>query len=258
MGEMSDSDPYRFGEKRMPQWESEYRYELEEFISSCGDLSHVEKFMNFSVFTPRQTIARFLFRQHLFESIVNVPGEIFECGVLLGGGVFTFAHLSAILEPYNAQRKVVGFDTFEGLPSIHQKDKSPMQASKAYRGSMGMDTQEMLQHAARVFDKNRPLNHIAKIEFVRGNVVESIPEYFERNRHSLVSLLYLDMDLYEGTEAALEYCLPRMPKGAIVAFDEFICERWQGETEAFIEKVGARNVKLKRVPYDSYIGYYVI
>lgn len=255
---MPNPDPYRFAEKKMPHWESEYRHELERFISSCDNLSYVEKFMNFSVFTSRQTISRFLFRQKLFESVIDVPGEIFECGVLLGGGVFTFAHLSAILEPYNAQRKVVGFDTFDGLPSIHEKDKSPMQASKSFKGSMGIDTQRMLKEAANIFDKNRPLNHLPKIELVKGNVIESIPEYFKKNRHSLVSLLYLDMDLYEGTEAALKYCLPRMAKGAIVAFDEFICERWPGETEAFIEKVGARNVKLKRVPYDSYVGYYVI
>ena len=33
-------------------------------------------------------------------------------------------------------------------------------------------------------------------------------------------MLYLDFDLYAPTKAALETFLPRMPKGAILAFDE--------------------------------------
>ena len=47
-----------------------------------------------------------------------------------------------------------------------------------------------------------------------------IPQYIENNKHLLVSLLYLDFDIYEPTVTALNNFLPRMSKGSVIAFDE--------------------------------------
>ena len=40
----------------------------------------------------------------------------------MGGGLFTWAQLSAIYEPVNHNRKIFGFDSFEGFPDIGHKD----------------------------------------------------------------------------------------------------------------------------------------
>jgi hypothetical protein len=40
------------------------------------------------------------------------------------------------------------------------------------------------------------------------------------NPHILISLLFLDFDLYKPTRVALEELVPKMPKGAVIAFDE--------------------------------------
>ena len=49
-----------------------------------------------------------------------------------------------------------------------------------------------------------------------------------------MSLLYLDFDLYEPTKCAF----PRMPKGAVVAFDELNHAAWPGETMALLDTLG--------------------
>lgn len=49
---------------------------------------------------------------------LNIKGSIIECGVHQAGGVFTWAKLSSIYEPYNYHRKIIGFDTFKGFPSV--------------------------------------------------------------------------------------------------------------------------------------------
>ena len=54
--------------------------------------------------------------------------------------------------------------------------------------------------------------HIPKIELVKGDVRKTIPKYIKDNPHLIVSLLYLDLDLYEPTRAALRNFIPRMPK----------------------------------------------
>lgn len=252
-----DKDPYRFPEKRMPQWEADVRI-AQEALAKENSMSYTEKFMNFSVFTSRQTITRFLFRYELFKKIVDVPGSIFECGVLFGGGLFAFAHFSSIFEPVNAQRRVVGFDTFKGLPKVHKKDFSKSPSTKMKANAMAIDSYDELSKAIKVFDMNRAVRHLPKIELVRGKVETSLPKYLTDNPHTLISLLYLDLDLYLGTKAAIENCLPRMPKGAIIAFDEFACERWPGETAALLDSVGVQGKDLRRFPFDSYVSYLVI
>ena len=76
--------------------------------------------------------------------------------------------------------------------------------------------------------------------------------------HVLVSLLFLDFDLYEPTKAALEAFLPRMPKGAVVAFDELDNPLWPGETVAMLEMLEKYNLRIERLPFDPYIGYAVL
>lgn len=249
-------DPNRFSEKRMPQWEADVRI-AQEILAEESDLTNVEKFMNFPVFSSRQTITRFLVRYELFKMVLDIPGSIFECGVLFGGGLFSFAHFSAILEPVNAQRRIVGFDTFEGLPKLHRKDKSKTPSSKLHTNAMAADSYSQLLEAIKVFDMNRSLKHLPKIELVKGDVKTTLPKYLSLNSHTLVSLLYLDMDIYISTKAAINACISRMPKGAIIAFDEFACERWSGETVALLDSIGVKRNKFKRFPFDSYLSYMI-
>jgi hypothetical protein len=70
-----------------------------------------------------------------------------------------------------------------------------------------------------------------------------------------VSLLFLDFDLYEPTRVALETFLPRMPKGAIVAFDELDNPLWPGETVAMLEFLQDYGLRIRRLPFDPYIGF---
>lgn len=253
---MSPKDPDRFAETTMPTSERDFRLAQERLIAE-SDLSNTEKFQNFPVFTSRQKITRFLARYELFKMIQEIPGHIFECGVLFGGGLFSFAHFSAIFEPVNCQRRIVGFDTFTGLPELHEKDHGDTPSSKMLQGAMAIDSHDDLLKAIEVFDMNRSLPHLPKIELVRGDVRETLPRYLEGN-HVLVALLYLDMDIYLSTKAAIEACIERMPKGAVIAFDEFACERWPGETASLIDTLGIKNINLKRFHYDSYLSYLVL
>ena len=66
----------------------------------------------------------------------------------------------------------------------------------------------------------------------------------------MVSLLYLDLGLYEPTKIALENFLPRIPKGGIIAFDELNIDGMPGETVAALEAVGISNLRLERFPFE--------
>ena len=76
--------------------------------------------------------------------------------------------------------------------------------------------------------------------------------------HVLVSLLFMDFDLYEPTKVALETFLPRMPKGAVLAFDELDNPLWPGETLAMLESHAKRPLRIERLEFDPYIGFAVL
>jgi hypothetical protein len=213
-----------------------------------------DKLRNFTKYVRRQDTARFLCRFEIFKRQLNIKGSIVECGVHQGGGLMGWAHYSAALEPYNYHREIIGFDTFEGFPDVTSEDGH---AENARRGAFGEkhDTFADLRNSIEAFDENRFLNNKQKIKLVKGDANLTIPNYIEHNKHLLVSLLYLDFDIYKPTVTALEHFLPRIPKGGIIAFDEVNNEGWPGETMALLEKLDLRQHRLECLEYEPEVSF---
>lgn len=214
------------------------------------------KLRSFAVYTPRQVISDFLARYFLFEKILDLPGSVVECGVFNGQGLMSFAHFSAIFEPNHLTRKIIGFDTFEGFKSVSEKDASS-ENPMVVEGGMSVDSFTRLQKAINLFDSNRFLGHVGKIELVKGDILKTLDAYLVSNPQTIVALLYLDVDIYEPTRHALNRLLQRVPKGGIVAFDELNLKDFPGETMALMDEVGIESVALRRVPFCSRISYFV-
>jgi len=229
------------------------------FIQSEGDT--LAKLRNFAKFVPRQNLALFLAKSEIFKQILDVHGHIVECGVFMGGGLLTWAELSAIYEPYNHTRRIVGFDTFAGFPSLSEHDtpEAGSEVNFAKVGGLAVAGAEAdIRRAVQLYDTNRPIGHIERVELVKGDAQETIPAYVDSNKHTVVALLYLDFDLYEPTKVAIETFLPRMPKGAVLAFDELNQKQWPGETLAVMDAVGIRDLRIKRFPFTPQISYAVL
>lgn len=225
------------------------------FSSSLGN--NIDKLRNWSKFVPRQEIGRFLVKNALFQKVCDVHGYIIECGVYLGGGLMSWAQLSALYEPLNHVRRIVGFDTFEGFPTLHENDIGA-DPSYAYKGGFKARAYSDLQECIRLFDLARPLGHIPRIELVPGNALTTIPSFVRENPHLLVALLYLDFDVYEPTKVALENFLPVMPKGSIIVFDELNQKLWPGETRAVTDTIGIRNLRIQRFPFQPQMSFAVL
>jgi hypothetical protein len=242
-----------------PHDQMDHRQQLgahfEESSLSVGD-----RLRAFPRYVQRQEQARYLFRWELFKRVHDVHGSIVELGVHLGAGIFSFAAFAEISEPYNFQRRVIGFDTFEGFPSISDKDQTTATAPATRKAGgfyVNDDHFDQLQQSVELFDDNRLLNHVPRIELVKGDALETIPSYLEKNPHLVISLLYLDFDLYEPTLKALQLLYDRVVVGGVIALDEVNDPRWPGETAAFLEFFGGKTGRLERMPFEPNASFFI-
>lgn len=229
---------------------------LQEVFERCPD-PWEKKMENFPKYVKRQNLTRLFAQYEIFKRILEVKGSIVECGVLRGGGLMSWAQMSAILEPVNLTRRIYGFDSFEGFPSISEKDRAPL-SQHVKAGDLYANSHDELKTLVEIYDSYRFLGHVDKVHLIKGDAVKAIPAFIETHKHLVVSLLFLDFDLYEPTRVALKHFFPRMPKGSVIAFDELDNPLWPGETMALFDELGLGRLQIQRVPFDPYIGFAVV
>ena len=238
------------------QKEKDARNELYELLKECP-IPEDQVLSNLGLFLNSKNLSRILFMNYIYQKIVDVQGVVFEFGTRWGQNVALFAALRGIYEPFNRHRKIVAFDTFEGFPSIHEKDGD---SSMMVEGMLSLteNYDQYLSSVVSTIEKDNPLSHIQKFELRKGDGIVEIDSYLEQNPETIISLADFDFDLYAPTKKCLEAIKPRLTKGSIVCFDELNDPDSPGETLALMEVFGLENVTLKRFPYVSRISYFIV
>lgn len=213
-----------------------------------------EILQNLGLFMNRQALSRILFMHELYKKIINVNGVIMEFGVRWGQNLALFESLRGMYEPYNYTRKIIGFDTFEGFPSVHENDGDNKHIVKgAY--CVVDDYQDYLESLLDYHESESPISHKKKYELVKGDASKNIITYLKDNPQTIISFAYFDFDIYEPTKKCLEAILPHLTKGSIIAFDELNDPNFPGETIAFQEVLGVSNYRIIRSPLNPLISY---
>ncbi len=240
-------------------WHQSSKEELEnrsnwiDFFNNCP-IPDEKKIWHQFLYINRQTLSRFLSFYKLYQQILDVPGQIFEFGVYYGRDIPALIHMRGIYEPYNYSRKIVGFDTFTGLPKTHEKD-----GIGVLKGTFGVPKNyiEYLEKLLLYHEKENPLSHIKKFELVEGDVRNTLKPYLEKYPETLISLAYLDMDLYSPTKYVLEVIQSYLIKGSIVVFDELAYSAYPGES-VLVREILGKDVRLYRFSHDPILSYYVV
>jgi len=220
-------------------------------------LPHWELLRNMGLFIDSKNMARILFFNHLYQMIVDKQGVIMDFGTRYGHNMALFESFRGIYEPFNRHRKIVGFDTFTGFPSI-----SPEDGQAEFMKEGGLKTPdgytEDLVAIMECHERLNSLNHIKKYEICKGDATEELDTYLEQHPETIVALAYFDFDIYEPTVRCLRRVEERMPKGSIIGFDELNDPDSPGETLALNQVLGIRNYTINRWPHCSRTSYIVL
>ncbi len=224
--------------------------------SGAGTQDVIENFM---LFFRRVNFAKFVTHVEIFKKTIDLPGSVVECGVFKGMSLLTFAKLVEVYCSGDTLKRVIGFDTFEGLVSQNAKDGAPdTRRGKVKGGWDAGEFQPALEDLVDITQRDSMIPRFKSIDLVKGDVSKTVPYYVKRNPGLRISLRHLDLDLYEPTLAALKALYPLVVPGGVVLLDEYGMEGFPGESAAFDEYFGKARPKLAKFPFISTPGGYFI
>lgn len=200
------------------------------------------------LFLPPHVLRRALLFDDLYRRILGVHGSVFEFGVRFGRDLALLDGLRTVHEPLNYGRRIVGFDTFTGFPSVHEKD-GDYALCEVGGLHTGDDYDQYLTDVLACREQMAPYEHLRKFELRRGDATQTLPAYLEEHPETIVAFAYFDFDIYEPTKVCLELLRDRFTRGTVLAFDELNCADFPGETLAVKEVLGLDRYALQRLPH---------
>lgn len=197
--------------------------------------------------SPKDRINKLLAHYELYKKIINLPGEVIECGVFKGNSLIRLATFRDALEtPYS--RKIIGFDIYGKFPSTnYAPDKEYLNKFIDSAGSESISKSDLEE----VF-KNK---NIGNFELVKGNILETVPNYKVQNPHTKIALLHIDTDVYEPAKIILDNFYELMVPGGIIMFDDY--GTFPGETRAADELIEKYNLKINKLGFYKTPSYII-
>ena len=202
---------------------------------------------NLGLYTRSSLLVKFLVMYDLYKRFLIIPGVLMEFGTWWGQNLVLLENLRAILEPFNKQRRIIGFDTFSGYPLPSQKDGiSDVWKEGSYATSE--DYREYLAGLLKTHEESNVLGHVkGNHKLIKGDVVTTVPNYFHEVPETIVAFAYFDMGLYEPTKAALQAIKPHLVSGSLILLDELIWCETPGEALAFKEVFQATEYSIEKI-----------
>lgn len=194
-----------------------------------------ERLFNIGMYTRSSVLVKFLVMNDIYLRIKGIPGQLLEFGTWWGQNLVLLENLRAIHEPFNKQRIIVGFDTFEGYTTPGDKDRaSDVWKESSY--STGATYIDYLRELLEVHEGSNALGHLrGNHRLIAGDVEVTAPKYFADNPATIVAFAYFDMALYKPTKAALQAIKPHLVSGSVILLDELTWAESPGEAIAFKE-----------------------
>jgi O-methyltransferase len=154
----------------------------------------------------------------LAKQTIKIPGDILEVGAWRGG---SGAILAQAAHDYN--KKVFLADTFYGVVKAGINDT-------AYKGGEHADTSPEIVKQL-----------IDSLQLTNVKLLEGVfPDDTHQQVDSQICLLHCDVDVYMSAKDIVTWCLPRMPIGGMMIFDDYGFYGAEGITK-FCDELKSRN-----------------
>ncbi len=157
--------------------------------------------------------AEFMRRAFHALSFNGISGDYAEFG---SHGATTFALAHGEISRWKAKRKLWAFDSFSGLPD--------QQSEADYHPGWKMGKMATSQADFAELCRKRGIPDEA-YRMVAGYYDDTLAGKADNDPDlpSDIALAYIDCDLHSSTRTVLEFLVPRLKHGMIIAFDDYFC-----------------------------------
>lgn len=214
-------------------YDLERRFEYENGFYATADPSRFSKFISHLEF---------------FKRTSEVRGEIVEFGIFKGNSFFRWIKFRDLLEQ-TSSRKIIGFDIFGDFPEAnYEEDKLKRDAFvEETKGGKSISYEE-------ISELLKKQNLQKNVEIIKGDILQTLDTYIEANPHLKISLLHIDVDLYEPSKVILEKLYSKVTKGGIIVLDDY--GAFAGTNKA-VDDFFENKVEIKKLPFSNAISYIV-
>lgn len=214
----------------------------------------------FPVYASRRAIIRQLAHYELFKKTVDLPGHYADFGIYFGKSYFNWHKFLEVLTPTATHKKVIGFDTFAGFPSLAPEDgATDLSVDKVAGGFSSESFLDEFQELLALHNADSVLRQ-ERGQIVQGDICQTLPKWLEDNPEARFCLIHLDVDLYEPHTVILDGCWDRVVPGGVVVLDEYSTRRWPGASRAWDDFAARRGIRLtlNRFPWANTPAAYVV
>jgi hypothetical protein len=192
--------------------------------------------------------SKFITHLEFFKQTSTVRGEILEFGIFKGNSFFRWIKFRDLLEQ-TSSRKVIGFDIFGDFP------EAKFEGDKQRRDDFVEETNGgksiSLEEMRELLDKQSLSKNV---ELVKGDILVTLKDYLNKNPHLKISLLHIDVDLYEPVKEILEQLYDRVSTGGIIILDDY--GTFAGTNKA-VDDFFNNKAEVKKLPFSNTISFIV-
>ena len=230
----------------------EFSNNEKQIINTTQEL--YDNFNNFIFSNDSKVFSKLIARTLLFKQVVDIPGDIVECGVFKGSGILTWLKLKNCISP-NAFKKIIGFDFFntkELLDALNGIDRERMEDLFTSR-NVSLDKSYIT--ILKSIISNAGFNE-SSYELIEGDISSTAFDFTKKRPGAKISLLYLDLDLEKPTYDTLEAFWDIISIGGIIVFDEYAYHQWS-ETRGVDRFFNNKKIKILSLPYSAPTAYVI-
>jgi hypothetical protein len=148
--------------------------------------------------------------QELYRKVSQLEGSVVKCGVT-EEGIKQFAMLT----------KLMGVNTIQNVIAF-ERTPTPGRVTNTKKGFSNPEaTIQTRLHQEQFLKKACRKETINDIDFITGNLNDSIPNYVMENPEMKIAYLTIDFDEYESTLTSLQFFYPRLVHGGLLILDNY-------------------------------------
>ena len=199
---------------------------------------------NFLLSCQNSRIAKMLAYYELYKIASKVKGDFVLGGIFRGISTVEFSTFINLFENFS-KRKLIVFDEFKKFPKNNNDLKSLTVVKQM--GERGITKSQLTSVL-----KNKKIKNV---ELIKGKITKTVSDYVSSHPKLKISLLNMDVDIYDRELISLKILYPFVTKGGVIILNDYGV--FDYETKIIDNFFKNKNLKIKKLSFAKTPSYII-